>query len=83
MTEQPSQYFCGKCGRVVLFKDKRKYNWLISDDGFVVRCPQHITDWQMRKAKKKRTMASYKWRRIAKEQDIPPKSLLHEPWFDI
>ena len=53
--------------------DKRIENWLVSEDGLVVRCPQHITDWQMRMAGRKRTKDSYRWRRIAKETDQPIK----------
>jgi hypothetical protein len=83
MTERPSQHFCTKCGRVVLSIDKRIENWLVSEDGLVVRCPQHITDWQMRNAGRKRTKDSYRWRRIAKETDQPPRNIMYEPFYDL
>jgi N-glycosylase/DNA lyase len=81
--ERLSQHFCTKCGRVVLSIDKRIDNWLVSENGQVVRCPQHITDWSMRQAGKKRTKDSYRWRRIAKETDVPPLHIALEPFYDL
>ena len=84
MTNQvPDQHFCTRCGRVLLSSSTQLKHWIVSEDGRVVRCPQHITDWAMRCAKIRRTKSTYDWRRIAKEQDNPPENILYEPFFDL
>lgn len=83
MTDKaPSQHFCNKCGRVLLSVSPQFKYWLVSRDGTVVRCPQHITDWAMRRAGMRRTKTTNEWRKQAKEQDIPPTNILIEPFFD-
>ena len=87
MPEAPDQlrfYFCAKCGRVLLSTSPQFSDWLVSSEiphPRVVRCPQHITDWAMRCANMKRTKASYRWRRLAKENDTPTEQLAYEPFF--
>jgi hypothetical protein len=82
-TPVPDQYFCDKCGRVLLSSSPHYKHWLVSEDKRVIRCPQHITDWSMRCAKVRRTKTTYEWRRIAKEKDNPPSNILYEPFFDL
>ena len=82
-TQVPDQHFCTRCGRVLLSSSPQIKHWVVSEDGRVVRCPQHITDWAMRCAKIRRTKSTYDWRRIAKEQDNPPENILYEPFFDL
>ncbi|NBO53550.1 MAG: hypothetical protein EBU84_02925 [Actinobacteria bacterium] len=69
---------------MLLVGSQQEVNWLVSAERpypLVVRCPQHITDWAMRSAKMKRTKETYKWRRIAKEQDTPPDTIAIDPFF--
>ena len=78
---------CGKCGRFLLSTGDHVQWWLegTSPSGYpVVRCPQHITDWSMRQAGRRRTMATYRWRRLAKEHDqrVLLQQSLYEPFFD-
>lgn len=77
--------FCEQCGRVV-FEDSEDYEWWLvgtaATGELVVRCPQHITEWTMRRAGKGRTQAAYRWKRLAKEQDKYDYSqMLYEPFF--
>ena len=81
--KEPDTFFCTKCGRVLLSSSPQYTNWIVSSDGVMVRCPQHITDYAMRCAKVRRTKANYHWREIAKESDIPPQNIMFEPFFDL
>ena len=76
--------FCGKCGRIVFF-DSPDYEWWLVGSGNginVIRCPQHITTWTMRLAGKGRSQESYKWKRLAKEQDkYDYKQMIYEPFY--
>jgi len=48
----------------------------------VVRCPQHITEWTLRISGRGRSMASYRWKRLAKENDNYDSSMMSmEPLF--
>jgi hypothetical protein len=48
----------------------------------VVRCPQHITEWALRISGRGRSMASYRWKRLAKENDNYDSSMMSmEPLF--
>jgi predicted RNA-binding Zn-ribbon protein involved in translation (DUF1610 family) len=81
--EKPDTFFCTKCGRVLLYPSSQSANWIISSDGMVVRCPQHITDWAMRCAKVRRTKANYLWRELAKGSDTAPQDIMFDPFFDL
>lgn len=76
--------FCGKCGRVT-FPSSDEFQWWlvgIGDGSHVIRCPQHITEWTLRIANKRRTMETYKWAREAKEQDTyDQRTTFFEPLF--
>jgi hypothetical protein len=76
--------FCGKCGRIV-YEDSDDYQWWLVGTGSgssVIRCPQHITEWTMRIAGLPRSQASYRWKRLAKEQDNYDYSqMIYEPFF--
>lgn len=59
--------FCDKCGRVT-FRDQNDHAWWLIGNG-VVRCPQHITEWTLRKSGKGRSMDSFRFKRLAREND--------------
>lgn len=79
MSERTSVYTCSKCGRVISPTDATIRRWLIAERidnpaSLVVRCPQHITEWTLRMAGRRRTIRIYKWARRVKEADhaTPP-----------
>jgi hypothetical protein len=76
--------FCGKCGRVT-YSDSPDYQWWLVGTDYgttVIRCPQHITEWTLRTSGKGRSMASYRWKRLAKENDTyDPSEMVWEPFF--
>ena len=82
--EQPT--FCGKCGRVT-YSANLDYEWWLIGVGkgaYVIRCPQHITEWTLRTSCIGRTMKSYKWMREAKEQDkYDIRSMFIEPFYSV
>lgn len=79
--------FCGTCGRIT-FSDSPELKWWLVGSGNgsdVIRCPQHISEWSMRIAGKRRTMANFRWMRLAKEADsnYRPELMNIEPfWLD-
>jgi hypothetical protein len=76
--------FCGKCGRITYADSPERQWWLVGMDygTTVVRCPQHITEWTLRISGRGRSMASYRWKRLAKENDNYDSSMMSmEPLF--
>lgn len=76
--------FCDVCGRVT-FEDHQQYEWWLDGTKYgtdIIRCPQHISEWSLRTSGKKRTKASYRWMREAKENDnYDPKKEWLQPVF--
>lgn len=81
LTSYPEPVFCDTCTRVLNPGDASVKWWLIGfdDEQLVVRCPQHITEWSMRKIGMKRTTMARRWKSMAKKQDKPPSNPLVEP----
>lgn len=82
--KQRKPVFCGKCGRLT-FHDSPDYQWWLVGEQYgtdVNRCPQHITEWTLRTSGKGRSMESYRWRRLARENDTYDHNMMSiEPLF--
>lgn len=72
---------CNKAGcfKTTVVSHPSSQSWLIGehDGDLYVRCPLHITDWAMRKAGKRRTKATYRWRREGLTESV--YNDLHSP----
>lgn len=72
--------FCDKCGRIA-FDDAPEFKWWLVGNG-VIRCPQHITTWTLRKSGRGRSMEAHRWARQARDQDVyDPAWMSIEPLF--
>lgn len=67
-------YTCDKCKRTVMASNADEF-WLWLTSGpplarkLVVRCPQHITEWALRRAGYPRTAKVRRWAAYAKTND--------------
>ena len=64
----PDFLVCHKCGKAILSVNPQRKYWLIRKDGEfnVVRCPEHLTEWALRKAGIARTRKNMKWLETSK-----------------
>ena len=64
----PEFLVCHKCGKAILSVNPQRKYWLIRKDTEynVVRCPEDLTEWALRKAGIARTRKNMEWIRTSK-----------------